>query len=154
MSIEDQPGYPGLTSKGVLALHADWPAYPVDHGWTTASFYLCSFPAETTFTVVDEHRPLPAATGRLSDEAPEGEAHRRTLAAGLAHRGSAMAPVGVFPISPGTRHRTPDARPARTGRAAAQSGASACLRAGDQGQSHGRSGAGSGTPFGPRWLAA
>ena len=54
MSIEDQPGYPGLTSKGVLALHADWPAYPVDHGWTTAVFYLCSFPAETTFTVVDD----------------------------------------------------------------------------------------------------
>jgi hypothetical protein len=54
MSIEDQPGYLGLTSKGVLALHADWPAYPVDHGWTTALFHLCSFPAETTFTVVDD----------------------------------------------------------------------------------------------------
>lgn len=55
MNFEDYPGYLGRTSKYLLvALHADWPAYPVDHGWETALFYLCSFPEGTTFVVVDD----------------------------------------------------------------------------------------------------
>lgn len=55
MRFEDHPGYLGSTSKFLMAaLHADWPAYPVDHGWATALFYLCGFPAKTTFVVVDD----------------------------------------------------------------------------------------------------
>jgi hypothetical protein len=32
MPLEDHPGYLGLTSEGVIAIHADWPIYPIEHG--------------------------------------------------------------------------------------------------------------------------
>ena len=53
-SLRDHPGYLGLTSEGVLAIHADWPSYPIEHGWLTALVNLCSFPRETTFTEIDD----------------------------------------------------------------------------------------------------
>lgn len=32
MRLEDHPGYFGMTSRGVIAIHADWPMYPFEHG--------------------------------------------------------------------------------------------------------------------------
>jgi hypothetical protein len=32
MSFSDFPGYLGWTSRGVIAIHADWPAYAIEHG--------------------------------------------------------------------------------------------------------------------------
>jgi hypothetical protein len=53
-SLSDHPGYLGLTSEGVIAIHADWPSYPIEHGWLTALINLCSFPHETKFTEIDD----------------------------------------------------------------------------------------------------
>jgi hypothetical protein len=43
------PGYLGWTSKGVVAIHADWPAYPWEHGWEEALLTLGEFPVGTKF---------------------------------------------------------------------------------------------------------
>jgi hypothetical protein len=54
MGLEEHPGYFGMTSRGVMAIHADWPAYPLEHGWETAVVTLGSFPRRTSFEVVDD----------------------------------------------------------------------------------------------------
>jgi hypothetical protein len=54
MSLDDHPGYFGLTSAGVVLIHADWPTYPVEHGWLTALQSLGMFPARTTFAPIDD----------------------------------------------------------------------------------------------------
>lgn len=52
--MKDFPGYLGFTSRGVIAIHADWPAYPLEHGWQTAVITLGSHPSGTQFTRVDD----------------------------------------------------------------------------------------------------
>ena len=54
MSLEKFPGFLGLTSRGVVAIHADWPAYPLEHGWQIAVITLGSFPSGTQFKRVDD----------------------------------------------------------------------------------------------------
>jgi hypothetical protein len=44
----------GLTSRGVIAIHADWPMYPWEHGWLMALVNLCCFPTGTTFTEISD----------------------------------------------------------------------------------------------------
>lgn len=48
------PGYFGMTSRGVVAIHADWPAYPIEHGWQIAVLTLGAFPQGTEFKQVDD----------------------------------------------------------------------------------------------------
>jgi len=52
--VHEFPGYLGLTSEGVIAIHADWPAYPAEHGWEVALVSLGSFPQETQFVAIDD----------------------------------------------------------------------------------------------------
>ncbi len=52
--MSDFPGFLGFTSRGVIALHADWPAYPAEHGWGVALRSLGSFPSGTRFVRVDD----------------------------------------------------------------------------------------------------
>lgn len=54
MELEGHPGYFGITSKGVMVIHADWPAYPLEHGWEMAVVTLGSFPRRTSFEMVDD----------------------------------------------------------------------------------------------------
>ncbi|WP_422733913.1 hypothetical protein ACN26Y_28750 [Micromonospora sp. WMMD558] len=54
MSLEGHPGFLGLTSRGVVLIHADWPAYPLEHGWEIAVISLGSFPPGTDFKRVDD----------------------------------------------------------------------------------------------------
>jgi hypothetical protein len=54
MSIENHPGYLGWTSEGVIAIHADWPAYAIEHGWRYALMTLGQFPPETVFRGIDD----------------------------------------------------------------------------------------------------
>src|SRR4051812_24538494 len=54
MGLEQFPGYLGFTSQGVIAIHADWPAYPLEHGWQVAVISLGSFPQGTKFTRIDD----------------------------------------------------------------------------------------------------
>ena len=53
-SLKDFPGYLGFTSQGVIAIHADWPAYPEEHGWQLPLLWLSIFPARTKFVAVDD----------------------------------------------------------------------------------------------------
>jgi hypothetical protein len=53
-NIEDHPGYLGFTSRGVIAIHADWPAYPQEHGWQIALANIGQFPRSTAFTAIDD----------------------------------------------------------------------------------------------------
>jgi hypothetical protein len=53
MGIEDHPGYFGITSRGVIAVHADWPMYPFEHGWAEALLALGSLPSATRFFQID-----------------------------------------------------------------------------------------------------
>ena len=48
------PGYLGLTSQGVIAIHADWPIYPEEHGSDLALIWLTSLPSNTKFKMIDE----------------------------------------------------------------------------------------------------
>jgi len=48
------PGYLGFTSRGVLAIHADWPIYPAEHGWEIALLAFGNFPKGTTFKQIDD----------------------------------------------------------------------------------------------------
>jgi hypothetical protein len=52
--LQHHPGLLGVTSQGVIAIHADWPMYPWEHGWMTALINLSCFPAGTTFTEIDD----------------------------------------------------------------------------------------------------
>jgi hypothetical protein len=54
MSISDHPGFLGWTSRGVIAIHADWPAYAVEHGPGYAVLQLGQFPSGTRFTLLDD----------------------------------------------------------------------------------------------------
>jgi hypothetical protein len=54
MPLEEQPGFLGLTSQGVIAIHADWPVYPIEHGWHMALIMLGSFPEGTQFRRIDD----------------------------------------------------------------------------------------------------
>lgn len=46
-------GFLGLTSRGVIAIHTDWPAYPREHGWAAALLTFGDFPIGTKFRCID-----------------------------------------------------------------------------------------------------
>jgi hypothetical protein len=52
--VHDFPGYLGWTSHGVIAIHADWPAYPAEHGWDVALEAFGMFPRGTSFKAIDD----------------------------------------------------------------------------------------------------
>jgi hypothetical protein len=54
MRQEDHPGFLGVTSKGVIAMHADWPIYPEEHGADLALLWLTAFPKSANFKFIDE----------------------------------------------------------------------------------------------------
>jgi hypothetical protein len=54
MRLEDHPGYFGLTSRGVVAIHADWPMYPFEHGWQEALLAFGSLPRATRFFQISD----------------------------------------------------------------------------------------------------
>jgi hypothetical protein len=54
MKIEEHPGYLGWTSKGVIAIHANWPSYPAEHGAEIALISLGQFPFGTVFRQIDD----------------------------------------------------------------------------------------------------
>jgi hypothetical protein len=54
MDLENHPGYLGLTSRGVVAIHADWPAYAIGHGAAYALERLGQFPEGTSFFGIDD----------------------------------------------------------------------------------------------------
>jgi hypothetical protein len=54
MSLEKHPGYFGITSKGIIAIHADWPMYPSEHGWAEALLAFGSLPRSTPFLQLDD----------------------------------------------------------------------------------------------------
>lgn len=54
MINEDFPGLFGVTSRGVIAIHADWPTYPIEHGWQSAILALGAFPLGTEFQRIDD----------------------------------------------------------------------------------------------------
>jgi hypothetical protein len=53
-TLLDHPGFVGFTSRGVSAIHADWPIYPVDHGVANALRGLASYPLGTRFRLIDD----------------------------------------------------------------------------------------------------
>lgn len=53
-ALLDHPGYLGVTSRGVIAIHADWPIYPIDHGIASALRGLASYPLGTRFRLIDD----------------------------------------------------------------------------------------------------
>jgi hypothetical protein len=54
MPIYEAAGYLGLTSQGVMAIHADWPMYPAEHGGGTTLASLGSFPEGTVFEPISD----------------------------------------------------------------------------------------------------
>lgn len=50
------PGFLGYESGSgyIVAIHADWPAYPGPPGPAMALFYLCQFPRSTRSRKIDE----------------------------------------------------------------------------------------------------
>lgn len=54
MSMEETPGYFGMTSRGVIAVHQDWPTYPEEHGESTALRAFGMFPIGTRFEMLDD----------------------------------------------------------------------------------------------------
>lgn len=54
MDLDGHPGYLGWTSQGVIAIHADWPAYPAEHGTRVALESLGMFPEGTRFAQLDD----------------------------------------------------------------------------------------------------
>lgn len=53
-SLRNHPGFFGVTSQGVIAIHADWPMYPEEHGGELALLWLTAFPAGTVFKRIDD----------------------------------------------------------------------------------------------------
>ena len=47
--VQTHPGYLGWTSKGVIAIHANWPAYAIEHGRAYSLERLGQFPGGTRF---------------------------------------------------------------------------------------------------------
>lgn len=54
MDLAKFPGYLGLTSQGVIALHADWPIYPAEHGRAVALASFGQFPRGSVFRLIDD----------------------------------------------------------------------------------------------------
>lgn len=54
MRLQDHPGFFGMTSQGVIAIHADWPIYPEEHGADLALLWLTAFPLGTRFKCIDD----------------------------------------------------------------------------------------------------
>jgi len=54
MKLKDSQGFFGITSQGVIAIHADWPIYPEEHGVELALLWLTAFPQETRFKPIDD----------------------------------------------------------------------------------------------------
>src|SRR5262245_54207233 len=54
MRLQDHPGFFGLTSQGIIAIHADWPMYPEEHGSDLALLWLTAFPHGTRFERIDD----------------------------------------------------------------------------------------------------
>jgi hypothetical protein len=54
MDLRDHPGFFGITSQGVIAIHADWPIYPEEHGPDLALIWLTAFPPRTAFKSIDD----------------------------------------------------------------------------------------------------
>ena len=54
MNLSEFPGYLGWTSQGVIAIHADWPAYPAEHGSDIAILTLGNFPRGSFFSKIDD----------------------------------------------------------------------------------------------------
>jgi len=52
--LDDFPGYLGFTSKGVIAIHANWPAYPEEHEWELPLLWLSIFSLRTKFIAIDD----------------------------------------------------------------------------------------------------
>jgi hypothetical protein len=52
--FEEHPGYLGWASRGVILIHADWPAYAVEHGWKYSLISLGQFPRRTQFKLLDD----------------------------------------------------------------------------------------------------
>lgn len=75
MRLEDHPGYFGITSRGVIAIHADWPMYPFEHGWQEALIAFGSLPDATRFFQIDDidkcflfvAGPVPAQQGPFGE---------------------------------------------------------------------------------------
>lgn len=102
MDLEDHPGYLGLTSRGVIAIHADWPVYPTEHGWLAGLASLGMFPSDTVFTLLSDidRCVLLLAEGISKAEDPFSEqnfhvALWHTDALELVKRGFVRGPIGV-----------------------------------------------------------
>ena len=54
MRLEDHPGFFVITSQGVIAIHADWPMYPEEHGANLALLWLTAFPQGARFKRLDD----------------------------------------------------------------------------------------------------
>jgi hypothetical protein len=52
--LQRRPGYLGFTSRGVIAIHADWPVYPVEHGPAVAIVSMCAFPEHSDLLFADD----------------------------------------------------------------------------------------------------
>jgi hypothetical protein len=52
--LDEFVGYLGFTSQGVVAIHADWPAYPAEHGAGMALASFGSFPGGTRFQPISD----------------------------------------------------------------------------------------------------
>ncbi|MBD2504159.1 TIGR02391 family protein [Anabaena azotica] len=54
MTLQNHPGYLGLTSQGVIAIHTDWPIYPEEHGANLALLWLTVFKPNTVFKCISD----------------------------------------------------------------------------------------------------
>ena len=52
--VEHFAGYLGFTSSGVIAIHANRPAYPAEHCWEVALVTLGNFPIGPRFRAIDD----------------------------------------------------------------------------------------------------
>jgi hypothetical protein len=77
--MDNFPGYLGWTSRGVIAIHADWPIYPLEHGWEIALMSLGNFPIGTNFALLDDIDQcvllLAEGYGRYKDPFGNGALH-------------------------------------------------------------------------------
>jgi hypothetical protein len=53
-NFSDFPGFLGLTSKGIIGIHAKWPMYTDEHGWELALLALGYHPPKTIFYQIDD----------------------------------------------------------------------------------------------------
>jgi hypothetical protein len=64
------PGFLGLTSKGIIGIHADWPMYPEEHGWELALLSLGYHPPKTIFHQLDD---IDRCILLIAGDVPEGK---------------------------------------------------------------------------------